>query len=103
MNSVIINVKSKKVPEDKIYKKYRNRFLAKCIYNVGAFMYYVLAVTVIAAACILGTHALFPDMNFYKFLALIMVEMIPGMCLIALGAYAGKIGIYKILCFLTRK
>ena len=103
MNSVIISVKSKKVPEQKIYEKYRNQFLAKVIYNVMAFIYYLLAGMGVAAACVFGTHALFPNIDFYSFLALIMVEMIPGLGIIALGAYAGKVGIYKILCMLTRK
>lgn len=103
MNSVIISVKSKKVPEQKIYEKYRNQFLAKVIYNVMSFTYYVLASVALGVVCVLGTHALLPNIGFYGFLALIMVEMIPGLCLIALGAYAGKVGIYKLLCMLTRK
>lgn len=101
MNSVIISVKSKKVPEQKIYEKYRNQFLAKVIYNVIAFVYYVLAGMGVAAACVFGTHALLPNIDFYTFLALIMVEMIPGLCIITLGAYAGKVGIYKLLCKIT--
>ena len=103
MNSVIISVKSKKVPEQKVYEKYRNQFLAKVIYNVMAFIYYLLAGMGVAAACVFGTHALLPNIDFYSFLALIMVEMIPGLCIIALGAYVGKVGIYKLLCMLTRK
>ena len=103
MNSVIISVKSKKVPEQKIYKKYRNQFLAKCIYNVIAFVYYVLASMAVVAVCVIGTHTLLPNINFYTFLALIMVEMIPGLGIIAIGAYAGKVGIYKLLCMLTMK
>ena len=103
MNSVIISVKSKKVPEQKIYEKYRNQFLAKVIYNVMAFIYYLLAGMGVAAACVFGTHALLPNIDFYSFLAIIMVEMIPGLCIIAIGAYAGKVGIYKLLCMLTRK
>ena len=101
MNSVIISVKSKKVPEQKIYKKYRNQFLAKVIYNVMAFIYYLLASIAVVVACVLGTHALLPNINFYIFLALIMVEMIPGLCIIAIGAYISKIGIYKLLCKIT--
>lgn len=103
MNSIIISVKSKKVPEQKVYEKYRNQFLAKCIYNVMAFVYYVLASMAIVTLCVIGTHTLLPNINFYTFLALIMVEMIPGLGIIAIGAYASKVGIYKLLCMLTRK
>ena len=101
MNSIIISVKSKKVPEQTIYKKYRNQFLAKVIYNVMSLIYYIFASVALGVVCVLGTHTLLPNINFYSFLALIMVEMIPGMCIIAFGAYAGKVGIYKLLCKIT--
>lgn len=103
MNSIIISVKTKKVPEQKIYEKYRNQFIAKVIYNVMAFIYYLLASMAVLAVCVFGTHALLPNIGFYGFLALIMVEMIPGLFIIAIGAYVGKVGIYKLLCMLTRK
>ena len=83
-------------------KKRTEKLLAKGIYNTVAMMYYVIAGLVIAAIATLGTHALFPDMGFYTFLVVVMVEMYIGLFIIAGGAYVGKRVIYKILCKITR-
>ena len=75
--------------------------LAKGIYNVVAMFYYIVAGAGVATIATFGTHALFPDMEFYTFLAVVMVEMFFGLFIIAGGACVGKCLVYKILCKIT--
>ena len=82
-------------------KKRTEKLLAKAIYDVVGMAYYIIAGGLMATLCTLGTHALFPDMWFYHFLALVMIEMFVSLFIIAGGAYVGKRIIYKILCKIT--
>lgn len=82
-------------------KKRIEKLLAKAIYNVVGMAYYIIAGGLMATLCCLGTHALFPDMEFYTFLVVVMVEMYMGLFIIAGGAYVGKRIIYMILCKIT--
>lgn len=103
MNSVIISVKSKKVPEQKIYKTYRDKFIAKSIYNVGAFIFWVIGGMLDAIIATFVPHLLFPNVEFHIYCAMVLVTAFIAIFPVAVLGCLAKMGIYKILCFLTRK
>ena len=103
MNSVIISVKSKKVPEDQIYKTYRDKFLAKCIYNICAFLFYLLGGAFVGTIAAVVPHVLFPNVEFHIYLAMCLVTAFIAIFPAVVLGYLVRVGIYKILCAITKK
>ena len=103
MESIIIQAKTRKHSEKELYKKYRDRFIAKSIYNVGAFIFWVIGGALDALIAVFLPHLLFPNVEFHIYCAMVLVTgFIAIFPVVVLGCLA-KMGIYKLLCMLTRK
>ena len=103
MESIIIQAKTRKPSEKELYKKYRDRFIAKSIYNVGTFIFWVIGGALDALIAAFLPHLLFPNIGFYPYLGMAMITAFLAIFPVAVLGCLAKMGIYKILCFITRK
>lgn len=103
MESIIIQAKTRKPSEKELYKKYRDRFIAKSIYNIGTFIFWVIGGALDALIAAFLPHLLFPNVDFYTYLSMALVTAFLAIFPVAVLGCLVKMGIYKILCMLTRK
>ena len=103
MESIIIQAKAKKVSEKEMYKKHRDQFIAKSIYNVGAFIFWVIGGMLDAIIATFVPHLLFPNVEFHIYCAMVLVTAFIAIFPVAVLGCLAKMGIYKILCASTKK
>lgn len=83
-------------------KERRDKFLAKMIYNSSAMVFYAIGGGIVGILSALIPHLIAPELDFYTYLIWVMIVAFIGICILAVVACLVKMGVYKLLCMITR-
>lgn len=102
MNTTTMNRTTRRMSNREHKAIRRDKFLAKAIYNTGALIVYVILGAAVGAGAAFIPHLINPGLDFYDHLIWGTITAFVLMFPAVLIGYGIKVGVYKLLCMITR-
>lgn len=102
MNATIMNHTTHRMSNRERKAIRRDKFLAKAIYNTGALIVYLVLGAAVGVGAAFIPHLINPALGFYDHLIWGMITAFILISPAVLIGYGIKVGVYKLLCMITR-